>query len=384
MIPRGDRVSCIVSAGIAVLAPATIVAQEPATANIVTAPAPRWRFQVTADGTWYENAYFTAADSPATWSTSGRASLGLQQSFSRGSVSLTGYGGTIYYPEINSFNQATYGGNFSLDWAPSRRTNIRIGQTYDRSNTRSLTALDMEGLPLPTTGINTATTTIGITHGLSQVWQLGVRGAFTWRSYDNNTVIGGEQLYGTTDLARRLGKHSATFLSYGYSSSWFSGANERAHQVLLGFRRQTQRSGFDVAGGVAYLENVGQWYPAGHAEFTASGRKASFALRYSRDCGLAFGYGRQMITDLVSATLGYRPARRLDLTAAYNYGYRRDPAVENYRIRSQVATAGFGWGITRDLDFGAHYYWEHTETEGFAAVDGSRVTASLSYGVSWK
>ncbi len=374
----------IVGAGIVVLAPAAVVAQEAPATNVVTTPAPRWRFQVTADGTWYENPYFTAADSAATWSTSGRASLGLQQSFSRGSVSLTGYGGTIYYPEINSFNQATYGGAFGLDWAPSRRTQVQIGQTFDRSNTRSLSSLDTEGLPLPTSGIDTASTNIGLTHGLSQVWQFGLKGAFTWRQYDSDALIGGEQLYGTAELARHIGKRGAVYVSYGYSSSWFSGLDERAHQVLLGLRHQTQHSGVNAAGGVAYLENVGRWYPAGHTGFTTSGRRASFTLRYSRDFGLAFGYGREMIADLVSATLGYRPARRLDLTAAYNYGYRRDPVVTSYRIRSQIANTGLGWGITRDLSLAAHYYWERNETEGFPVVDDSRVMVSLSYGVTWQ
>jgi len=135
---------------------------------------------------------------------------------------------------------------------------------------------------------------------------------------------------------------------------------------------------------VAYLESVGQFYPAGHAGFTAAGRRTSFAVRYARDFGLAFGYGRQMIADLASATFGYTPARPLSLTAGYSFGYRRDPRDTSYTVRSHVASTGFNWGITRELGFAAYYYWEQNETEGFAAVKGSRVTASISYGVSWR
>ncbi len=384
MIQRSDRVACIVGAGMVALAPASVAAQEPPVTNVVATNTPGWRLQVTADGTWYDNPYFLAADSPATWSTSGRASLGLEQSFGRGSVSLSSYGGTIYYPKIDSFNQATYGGSFNLDWAPSRRTQVQLGQTYDRSNTRSLAQLDFEGLPLPTSGFDTARTSASLTHAFSQRWQIGLRAAFTWREYDDVALIGGEQLYLTAELARRFGKHGAAYLSYGHSSSWLGGIDERAHQALVGLRHQTQHSGFDAAAGAAYLENVAKWYPAGHAGFTASGRKASLALRYSRDFGLAFGYGRQMIADLVSATLGYQPARRLELSAAYNYGYRRDPAVTSYRVRSQIASAGLGWGITRDLHFATRYYRERNDTQGFPVVDANRVTASLSYGVSWR
>ncbi len=384
MIPRRDPMSCIVTAGIAVLAPASAVAQEEPAPTAASAPAPRWRFQVTADGTWYENARFLAAAEPATWSTSGRASLSLQQTYRRGSFSLSGYGGTIYYPQIDGFNQATYGGQLGLGWAPSRRTQVRFGQTYDHSNTRQLRSLDLEGLPLPTSGIDTASTRVGLTHGFTQRWQIGLEGAFTRRRYDNGALIGGEQLNGSAELARHLGKHSAAYLSYGYTSSWWSGNNTRAHQALLGGRHGREHVSFDLAGGVAYLENVGQFYPAGSAGLTVSGRKASLALRYSRNFGLAFGYGRQMIADVASATLGYTPARRLSLTAGYHFGYRRDPAQDTYRIRSHVATTGFDWGITRDLGFAAHYYWERNEIEGFRAVEGSRATASLSYGVSWR
>ena len=384
MIPRRDPMSCVVTAGLAVLAPVSAVAQEAPVSAVASTPAPRWRFQVSANGSWYENAPFLVADDPAAWSTHGQASLGLQQGFRRGSFSMTGYGGAVYYPEIDSFNQATYGGSLGLNWAPSQRTQFRIGQTYDRSNTRQLRSLDPEALPLPTSGLDSASTSVGLTQGLSQRWQLGLGGAFTWRQYDNDALVGGEQLYGSAQLARQLGKHSAAYLGYGYGSSWYSGIQTRAQQALVGGRHQEQHVGFELAGGVAYLESVGQFYPAGNAGLTVAGRRTSFALRYSRDFGLAFGYGRQMIGDIASATLGYTPARRLSLTAGYYFGYRRDPAQDDYSIRSHVASTGFSWGITRDLGFAAHYLWEHNETEGFTAVNGSRVTASLSYGVSWR
>ena len=141
---------------------------------------------------------------------------------------------------------------------------------------------------------------------------------------------------------------------------------------------------WDVAGGVAYVESVGSFYPAGQAGMSVSGRRTSVSLRYSRDFGQAFGYGRETIADLATIGLGWTPVRPLRFDAAYTFGYRRDPGDTDYRIRSHVASTGFGWGITEDLGFSAHYYWERNETEGYTAVEGSRVTASLSYGVSWR
>jgi hypothetical protein len=115
-----------------------------------------------------------------------------------------------------------------------------------------------------------------------------------------------------------------------------------------------------------------------------SGRRTALSLRYRRDFGQAFGYGRETIADLVSATASWRPVRPLGFDAGYTFGYRRDPAETDYRIRSHVASTGFSWEITKDLGFSAHYYWERNETEGLTAVEGGWVAASLSYGVSWR
>jgi hypothetical protein len=379
MIPTCDAVSRFVSTGLTVLAPVSAMAQEAA----APVSPPSWRFQISADGAWYQNTYFVAGNETTAWSTGGQASLTRQGSFRRGSFSLGGHGGMIYYPEVKSFNQATYGGNLGLAWA-SRHTQVHIAQVYDRSNTRQLASLAQEALPLPTSGLDTATTTLGISQGLSRRWQLAVDGAFTWRRYDNEALVGGEQLSSSAQLARQVGRTGAISLSYGFSSSWFGSTRARTHQALLGGRRQKGRVGFELGAGAAYVESVGQAYPAGHAGLTVRGRKTSLALGYRRDFGQAFGYGRETIADLASASLGWTLVRRLNLGAGYSFGYRRDPAETDYVIRSHAASAGFDWGIAKDLGFAARYSWERNQIRGLEPVEGGRVTASLSYGVSWR
>jgi hypothetical protein len=382
MIPQPVRFA---AAGLTVLAPVSALAQPaPDSATAVSTVAPRWRFQVSADGAWYENALFAGVSEAAAWSTSGRASLALEQGFRRGAFSMSGYGGSVYYPEIDGLNQANYGGRLGLSWAPSTRTQVRIGQGYDRSNTRQLRSLDLEGLPVPTSGIDNATSNVSLTQGLSRRWQLGLDGTYTWRRYDNPALVGGEQLAGSVQLARNVSKSSSVYLGYDYAASWFGVDRTRSHQALLGARTQQEHVSWDMGGGVAYIESVGRFYPAGHAGMAVSGRRTSLSLRYRRDFGQAFGYGRETIADLVSATASWRPVRPLGFDAGYTFGYRRDPAETDYRIRSHVASTGFGWDITKDLGFSAHYYWERNETEGLTAVEGGWVAASLSYGVSWR
>jgi hypothetical protein len=295
----------------------------------------------------------------------------------------------LYYPEINDFSQPTYGGSLRLDSTVSRHTELALGLGYSRSNTRSARELDVEGLPLPTSDLENATSSLSLQHQLSQHWQLSLSGAFTWRRYADERLTGGEQASGSAQLGHTLGRASSLYLAYGYRASWFDEGVTRAHQGLLGVRKRLVKGAsfgvsFELAGGVGYLESTESLYPAGYASLAAVGRRASLTLAYTRDFGHAFGYGRQMIGDLASATFTWTPARRLILHAGYNFGYRRDTQDESYTIRSHVASAGFGWTIVKNLSFGGSYGWERNETEGLSIVEGQRATVSLSYGVDWR
>ena len=56
----------------------------------------------------------------------------------------------------------------------------------------------------------------------------------------------------------------------------------------------------------------------------------------------------------------------------------------DHTIRSQVATGGLSWGLTKDLGISARYGWEQNETAGNPAYESGRVTGSVSYGVEWR
>jgi hypothetical protein len=378
----------IVGAGLTVLTPVSVLAPVRAraqTAAGLSGPPSTWHLQVSVGSTWYEDARFRAAGQESSWSTNARASLGLNRSFRTGAFSLSGFGGKLYYPEIPEFDQWTYGGSAGLSWAPSRRSQLTLSQTYARSNTRQLPEQDVEGLPVPTTGVDTASSNLGFSQDLSRRTSLEMSGTYTWRRYDESALVGGERLYASVALARALGRSGALTLAYGLSNSWIEGRASRFHVATLGARRRPKRGvGLELSGGVAYLEDLQQYYPGGSAGLSAAGRKTSFSVRYFRDFGLAFGYGRQTISDRVTAGLGWTPVRPLTFSAAYSYGYRQDPADENFRVRSQVASAGFTWSITNGLGFSARYAWEQNQTEGFPEVKGGRVTASVSYGVDWR
>jgi hypothetical protein len=91
-----------------------------------------------------------------------------------------------------------------------------------------------------------------------------------------------------------------------------------------------------------------------------------------------------MIGDIATARLTWTSVRRVTFDASYNYAYRRDPTEEDYTIRSGIASAGFGWDVGGGVGFAAKYSYEKNDTTGFSAFEGSRVTATLSYGVSWR
>lgn len=348
-------------------------------------PPSLWHLGVNADVAWYENAQFVGGpDAASTWRTGGTAGLSYSHRLSTGTFGIGGFGGALYYPDLKDLNQPTWGGDFNLNVAPSPRTQLRLGQTYTHTNTRQF-EFDPAALPLPTSALEYATSTAGLTHNLSRSWQLGLDGSFDLRQYADSRLVDGKQALAQVQLGRQVGKSSALYMGYGFMNAWYASTTNRAHQALLGVRRQPKRGvGLEVAGGVAYLETVGQLYPAGNASLRAHGQHTTLALTYKRDFGQAYGYGRQMVGDLGAASLGWTPATRLNLTASYSYGYRRDAADLEYKIRSQVASGGIGWGTTKGLALSARYSWEMNETEGLARIEGGRATASISYGVEWR
>jgi hypothetical protein len=369
----------------ATLAAATLVsaaseaayAQEP---PLATTPPSTWRFGVNGNAVWYDNARYVTS---AAWSTSGTASLDYNRRLREGSFGIGAYGGTIYYPEIEGINQATYGANLRLGTA-SRRTSFSLTQNFARTNTRQFDYVT-EDVPLPTTGVYIATSALGIGRRLAQEWELGLSGSFSMRRYDGDSFVDGEQVNAGVQLAHLIGRSGGVYLSYQFGNEWYSETQSRAHQALLGARHRPAKGvNFEIAGGVAYVEPAEKVYPAGMASLSARGRRSSIVLQYRRDFGQAFGYGRQMVGDLASGTVSWSPWERFSLSAVYSYGYRRDTFDEDYRIRSQVASGGFGWGITKDLSFSARYSWEHNETEGYPTIEGGRAMAAISYGVEWR
>ncbi len=277
----------------------------------------------------------------------------------------------------------------NLATALSRRSRLTLGQTYSRSNTRYLRETDPEGLPLPTSAVSNAVSSVGLSRELAQRWQLSLNGSYTVRRYDNAAAHRGraarrrrsnqpfdrsrDERVPVVRLRRKLVRRrpEPEVRSESIRDSWACR------------RRIRDRFSVELAGGAAYLESTGSFYPSGRASLTASGRKASFSAYYARDFGQAFGYGTQMIGDLAGASASWLPVRRVTFNARYNFGYRRDPADESYYVRSHIASVGLGWEVGGGVSFGASYSRERNETQGRRVVEGSRASVSLSYGVNW-
>lgn len=379
MIAQRETVGRWISAGLAVIAPPAMAQEAPAPAAL-----PPWRLQLSLDGSWFTASSATAGGEEPAWSTNARAVLTREGRFDRGAFSLGGYGGVFYYPQAAGSSQATYGASAGLDWAPTPRTQVRVAQDYDRSNTLQLRALDAESVPLPASGLDTATSRFDLTQALSRRWQLGVDGSFTWRRFDEPALVGGADLFGSAQLARRVGRHDHAYVAYGYSSAWFEQTRAGTHVFLAGAQRRKDKGvSLELGGGAGYVESVARWYPAGRAGLTARARRTSLALSYNRYFGQTFGYGRESISDILAATVGWAARRRVSLSAGYSFGRYRDPAG-GHAIESHLASAGLGWEITRDLGFTASCSWERNDSRGLDVVDRSRVAAGLSYGRRWK
>jgi hypothetical protein len=349
--------------------------------------SPTWHFKLVGGATWYNNPFFVGAAPGTTWSTTGQASLGHDHSFRSGVFTWSGHGGALYYPEVDGLNQPIYGGAVSLAWSPGRNTKINLRQDYQRSNTRTLLALDPEGLPLPTSGLDNATSNLSFDQRLSRSWEFQAGGNYIYRRYDDPRLIGGDEVGAHARLGTHAGRDGLVFLAYVLTSSRFEGNALRSHQGLLGYQRRPPRGGLllEVAAGVGYVESVQKAYPSGRAAIAAIGRKASIEVRYERDFGQAFGYGRPTIADVFSGIATWTPVRRLTVSAEYNYGYRRSPGDEGNTINSWIASGGFGWDVGGGVGLAARYSKEHNDTyNANVPVTGDKVSVALTYGVDWR
>jgi hypothetical protein len=349
--------------------------------------APTWHFKLVGGGTWYNNPFFLGAAPGTTWSTTGEASLGHDHRFRSGVFTWSGNGGAIYYPEVDGLNQPTYGGAVGLSWSPGRgRTKIDMRQDYQRSNTRSLVTLDPEGLPLPTSGLDSAISYLTFDLKLSRSWEFQAGGNYVYRRYDDPRLIGGDEAGVNARLGTRVGRNGLAFLAYEYTSSRIQGNALRSHQGLLGYhRRPLQGFVLEVAGGFGYVESVQKMYPSGRAAIASIGRKASIEARYARSFGQAFGYGRPTIADIFSGIATWTPVRRLTASADYNFGYRRSPGDEANTITSWIASGGFGWDVGGGVGFVARYSKEHNDSYAATVpVKGNKVLVAVSYGVDWR
>jgi hypothetical protein len=353
--------------------------------------SPTWHFKLVGGGTWYNNPFFLGAAPGTTWSTTGEASLGHDHAFRSGVFTWSGNGGALYYPEVEGLNQPTYGGAVNLSWEPSRRkTKINLGLDYQRSNTRNLLALDPEGLPLPTSGLDNVMSFLSINQKLSRRWEFQAGGSYIYRRYDDPRLIGGDELGANARFGTLAGRNGLVFLAYQYTSSRIDQSAIRSrqgsHQGLVGYHLRPLR-GFilEVAAGVGYVEAVQKVYPAGRASIASIGRKASIEARYERSFGQAFGYGTTTVADVFSGIATWTPVRKLTVSADYNFGYRRTPGAEDNTITSWIASGGFGWDVGGGFGFAARYSKERNE--GYNAsvpVMGDKVSVALSYGVDWR
>jgi hypothetical protein len=347
-------------------------------------PPSLWRLGLNADAMWYENGTFTSSETDSTWSTGGRVGLDYSRRFRTGMFSAGGWGGTVYYPEEESLRQAVFGGSLGLSVAPSPRTQVTVAQSFARTNTRLL-QYGAGDVPLPTTGVYYLNSSAGISHTPSPSWQTSVSSSFGWRRYDDRSLVDGKELGAAVQLARILGRSGAAYTSYQFTNNWYADTQSQAHQMLVGGRYQPKRGlSFEGAGGAAYLLPAEVWYPAGNARISANGRRTSLTLAYRRDFGQTYGYGRQTVGDIVSASAGWTPIERFSLSAGYSYSHRRDAADTEFDIRSQVLTGGLSWGSSKGFAASASYSWEQNQTEGFPRLQGGRAIATISYGVEWR
>jgi hypothetical protein len=229
-----------------------------------------------------------------------------------------------------------------------------------------------------------AETTLSAERRLSDRWTAALDGGYVRIHFPSGALIDGDELSILPSLRRSVGRHTAIMLNYGVQQARATGVGTRVQGATVGLTRRPLRGfGYVLTGGGAYLERSRDVLAIGTAELSLTGRKESLVGHYERKIRQAFGYGREVATELVSLRISRTLARPLTFSADGTLAVNSDPGDPTFWFRSDTYSAGLQWALTSDLSAaGACTYWRNDNART-PPVHSTRFSMSLGYRMRW-
>jgi hypothetical protein len=360
-------------------------------------PASLWTFSLRAQEQWDSNFRLTT---PAVETFSERLGLTLTHAkrSPRGTLALSADGwGALYHAAsgLNGINgTAATSGTYEL----GPRTTFRAGATGSSVYAPESQALAAEGLILPLSRSQSISGTMGVLQrlGTRTVLSTDVRyDRFAFSRADDEefpdpaSPQGGSLLVFATALAPRLNQNDSLVLGYDFQRSETGGRHAGTHGLSLGWSRIIgRRLAASASAGVSRFQLVTDstkgWAFRSAAGLSAVFRRSALDAQYTRSIDQAFGFGRDRLSDIVSAGYTVRASRRVRLRAGGVMGLTRDPRDPSFRFVTQTATGALSYTLGRRIDLVTAYDFSRNDPEAGLAVSRHVFGVSLGYTREWR
>jgi len=397
MKPASPITRALRGAAIAALlgAPATGVAQErsPAAPRAPDGarPARAWNLALTGEQLWESNVRFIRPDDRGDFVSRIGAAVTRSWQGRRGRVALTAAGDGTRFLEQADLNRFTYGAGADASRQFSRRLAGQLGYAMRSALARDLAGPANAGVLLPLVFSRTNSAAGLASYRLSPTTVASVDARYDRVTFDSPRPVDSLRLSDGWTAAQRVSltrqaSRSATIgAGYELARSSSQGREGDAHTALATWeRRLGRRLGARVAAGVVHLQPLGggeaHTLLAGGAELRARAARDVFAARYERSASQAFGFGRILATDQLSA------AYDRDLTPALAVGLRASRAASadpagGFRLTTGSYAAEAHYALARGVTVGGRLFVRRRDDGAAAPVVASRGAAlSFAYG----
>jgi hypothetical protein len=359
-------------------------------------PASLWTVSVDLESHYDSNLRFTANEIETV---SERLVLGLTHAkrSGRGTMALNANTwGSVYHGE-SELNSVNFSGATRGTYAFAPRTRFRGGLTVASTYSPESAVLVGEGLIVPLSRAFIISSTGGLVQQVGSRTSAAIdarfdRVRFSEIEGDQPGPPGGELILLSAALAPRISPHDSLSLGYEFQrSDTGSSANGDSQSVSLGWSRIIgTRFTANASAGATRFKLLGSrsaepgWAVRSSAGLSARFRRSSLTARYDRGIDQAWGFGRDRLGDIVTASYGLTASRKVRFNLMGTYGLTRDPIDPLFRFITQSAGAQMAIAITRRLELSTAYTFRRNSADREEDIIGHAVGVSLGYSREWR
>jgi hypothetical protein len=356
------------------------------------APSRTWALGMRLQQGWDSNVHFVSAPTDMlVGRVAARAAHARRGP--RGDLTLSGEGAAALHGGDSRLNQATY----TAEAAGSREVSPRLtghlsgglGSVYARDSA----VLSSQALLLPLVLTRTVAAGGGLRYRASPRTLLSAGTRYERVRFAETTsapaLVGGAVLGATAALDRQVNARDTFTFGFDHRQSDAAGRGGHGRSLTLGWSRTvSERLTVNGAGGPMHFTLAGRgttgWTMRASAGLSARLRRSSLDLRYVRSVDQAFGFGRDHLSDLVSASYGVAAGRKVRLAASGTYGSLRDPTDAGFRQRTVRCDLEAGMAVARGLDVSATYTLRRASPGQGPAVSGQSAGLGMTFGREWR